>query len=236
MNTPNNSVTMSPMSSSSSTVNDSYELDMAQFVLSSSCDPSIDSFQKSSKKRCYRYPWTEEEDYLLIQCVQKFGVKNWKVISENIPGRTGKQCRQRWLYNLSPDIQKRKWTAEEDEILMSTQKEVGNKWTLIRKKLPGRSENDVKNRYHSIMNRLNTRNKKEERMTRNNSQNSFILPPSVVYPIFEQSDHVLSVVNQNVPSMYPSSNEVCKDIPWVSELSTQFTDDVLINPLLEESL
>ena len=81
-------------------------------------------------------------------------------------------------------MQKRKWTEEEDIILMSTQQEIGNKWTLIRKKLPGRSENDVKNRYHSIMNRMKTIHIKEEkRLLKSNSPNPVIFPSSVIYPL-----------------------------------------------------
>ena len=114
-------------------------------------------------------------------------------------------------------MQKRKWTEEEDIILMSTQQEIGNKWTLIRKKLPGRSENDVKNRYHSIMNRMKTRYKKEEkRMLMSNSQNPTIFTSSVIYPLCEQSDIHSSIIH-NISTSVPSTSDVCKDMTWIPE-------------------
>lgn len=125
-------------------------------------------------------------------------------------------------------MQKRKWTEEEDIILMSTQQEIGNKWTLIRKKLPGRSENDVKNRYHSIMNRMKTRHKKEEkRLLKSNSPNPVIFPSSIIYPLYEQSAIHSSII-QN--TSVPSSNDVCNDMTWGTELTTSYSLDDLIHP------
>ena len=125
-------------------------------------------------------------------------------------------------------MQKRKWTEEKDIILMSTQQENGNKWTLIRKKLPGRSENDVKNRYHSIMNRMKTRHKKEEkRLLKSNSPNPVIFPSSVIYPLCEQSAIHSSII-QN--TSVPSSNDVCNDMTWGTELTTSYSLDDLIHP------
>ena len=35
--------------------------------------------------------WTQEEDILLTSLGNKYGTKHWKMISESIPGRSGKQ-------------------------------------------------------------------------------------------------------------------------------------------------
>ena len=90
-------------------------------------------------------PWTKEEDALIMSCVQK-GIMKWSEVAENVPGRIGKQCRERWYNHLDPALKKGGWTEEEDGLLLAAQRKWGNAWTKIAKEVPGRSENAVKNR------------------------------------------------------------------------------------------
>lgn len=76
---------------------------------------------------------------------------NWTLVSESIPGRSIKQCRERWFSNLDPNINRGNWTEEEDRLLMETQIKNGNRWALIARKLPGRTEHAVKTRYRSLV-------------------------------------------------------------------------------------
>lgn len=94
--------------------------------------------------------WTPDEDTLLRNLVKKEGTNNWSLIAESIPGRTGKQCRERWLNQLRPDLTKNNWTPHEDSILIHQQRIYGNMWTKIAQFLPGRSPNNVKNRWSYI--------------------------------------------------------------------------------------
>ncbi len=97
--------------------------------------------------------WTEEEDRMLVYLVSQ-GHKNWGKVAQHMPGRTSKQCRERWNNYLDPTLIHTPFTEEEDELLVRLQSEHGNKWAQISRHMPGRTENAVKLRYNSLKKRL----------------------------------------------------------------------------------
>ena len=73
----------------------------------------------------------------------------WSDIAKHLPGRIGEQVKERWINTLDPEVKRGVWTEAEMKILRDSQKELGNKWSEIAKRIPGRSENSVKNRWYN---------------------------------------------------------------------------------------
>ena len=95
--------------------------------------------------------WTKEEDEQILQWVKENGTGKWKELSLSIPGRIGKQLRERWYNHLDPTLKKGGFTEAEDEMIIDMHQRVGSAWQRISEVLPGRSANSVKNRYHWII-------------------------------------------------------------------------------------
>jgi hypothetical protein len=90
------------------------------------------------------------EDALLLEVVRAIGAENWREVATRIPGRTARQCRERWTNYVNPGLTGAQWTDVEDEAILKSVREIGYKWSVIARCLPGRAKNAVKNRFHIL--------------------------------------------------------------------------------------
>ncbi|OWZ23010.1 Myb-like DNA-binding protein [Phytophthora megakarya] len=109
----------------------------------------LQRWRKVLKPGLVKGHWSFEEDQVLEYLVTQ-GCNNWGQIAERIPGRTPKQCRERWKNHLDPAINKGPYTEEEDSVILTAQARLGNKWSQIAQLLKGRTEDSVKIRWKSL--------------------------------------------------------------------------------------
>ncbi|KAL9994644.1 putative transcription factor MYB-HB-like family [Helianthus debilis subsp. tardiflorus] len=133
--------------------------------------------------------WTAEEDMLLKNCIDKFGEGKWHLV----PLRAGlnrcrKSCRLRWLNYLRPNIKRGDFAEDEVDLMFRLHKLLGNRWSLIAGRIPGRTANDVKNYWNT---HLKSRCKQQKEQLKEGEQS----PPTMVTIIKPQPCTVSKTLN-----------------------------------------
>jgi hypothetical protein len=103
----------------------------------------------SKPGRLNRRAFSGEEDAKLIELASQSGFLGWHTVAILLPGRSPRQCRERWIEYLRPEITVGPWTDDEDRLLLVQIARHGHRWTHIAQLLRNRSANDVKNRWYS---------------------------------------------------------------------------------------
>ncbi|KAF3614272.1 Transcription factor MYB34 [Capsicum annuum] len=94
--------------------------------------------------------WSPEEDQKLRTYIMRYGIWNWRQMPKFAGlSRTGKSCRLRWMNYLHPDVKRGPFTMEEVETVIKTYQKLRSRWSAIATKLPGRTDTEVKNFFHT---------------------------------------------------------------------------------------
>lgn len=123
---------------------------------------------KSKGKIHPRSQFTPDEDEKLANLVHQYGDDNWEDIATLMKNRNIRQCKERWLNYLAPNVKNSPWTQEEDDLLEELYCIYGPKWVKIAQMIDGRTDINVKNRYLLIQRR---KNKNEKRLAKIKAEN-----------------------------------------------------------------
>ncbi|KAK2376931.1 transcription factor MYB1 [Trifolium repens] len=131
--------------------------------------------------------WTYEEDKLLKSCIIKYGEGKWHLVPQRAGlNRCRKSCRLRWLNYLNPTINKESLSEDEVDMMLRLHKLLGNRWSLIAGRLPGRTANYVKNYWHThlqkkMVSRKLEENKEKEKLKETVTPHEIIKPQPLTF-------------------------------------------------------
>ncbi|GKC05775.1 transcription factor MYB4-like protein [Tanacetum coccineum] len=180
--------------------------------------------------------WSEEEDNKLRDYIERYGHWNWRELPKYAGNhdiclaRCGKSCRLRWMNYLRPTVKRGNFSKEEEDIIIKLHRDMGNKWSAIAALLPGRSDNEIKNHWHTHLKKRSTKQnhhvihevKDEQKSNIARIINFSVLPPSVVST---SSDN-------RVSNEYTASHIISHE----SAVSQRISDDSTSRPCIQHRL
>lgn len=195
-----------------------------------------DNYSETVKPKKIRKLFSPQEDALLTKIMFQQPFETWIAVAEQLPGRTARQCRDRWVNYLSPSNKNGPWSHEEDQLLAEKYIEHGPQWTTIAKFFDGRSENNVKNRWYTYVKaRFNQSQKqhftaiKQSKTEKNQLQYqqrpvkvvSTTAPPENYEPIQKPILPPISTFDNGLPTASPISRLVFPNAPRFRSESVQ---------------
>ncbi|XP_047311984.1 transcription factor MYB1-like [Impatiens glandulifera] len=168
-----------------------------------------------------RGAWTAMEDKILEEHINVHGEGKWKHLPKRAGlKRCGKSCRLRWLNYLRPDIKRGNITDDEEDLIIRLHKLLGNRWSLIARRLPGRTDNEIKNYWNTII----------RKRTNNQPPNKLIIKPTLSSAIRTKASRCTRVfISTHVT---PQQHHAPPPPPPPPPISTTETEPALLPPLI----
>ena len=157
---------------------------------------------KASKRTNHKF--TPDEDAMLKKLVGQYGESDWDEIASLMPGRNPRQCHDRWIYYISPNVNNSPWTEEEDARLIKLSKELNGKWVQIAKKFKGRNDTQIKNRWNILKKMMMLPDiQRKKKVAIQKIEEPVTIPEhedasGIITDIFSQIDTIFSTIDNNI--------------------------------------
>ncbi|XVE90186.1 hypothetical protein DITRI_Ditri20bG0058200 [Diplodiscus trichospermus] len=117
---------------------------------SSLCTSTTSKTPCCSKVGIKKGPWTPEEDEVLANYIKREGEGRWRTLPKRAGLlRCGKSCRLRWMNYLRPSVKRGRIAPDEEDLILRLHRLLGNRWSLIAGRIPGRTDNEIKNYWNT---------------------------------------------------------------------------------------
>ncbi|KAL1557441.1 Transcription repressor myb5 [Salvia divinorum] len=109
---------------------------------------------KGAETGLKRGPWSVGEDELLREYIEREGEGGWRTLPKKAGLlRCGKSCRLRWMNYLRPSVKRGRISEDEEDLILRLHRLLGNRWSLIAGRIPGRTDNEIKNYWNTHLSR-----------------------------------------------------------------------------------
>ncbi|XP_030471529.1 transcription factor MYB4-like [Syzygium oleosum] len=171
-------------------------------------------------KKINKEAWIAEEDRKLAEVVAVSGARRWKAIAAKAGlNRSGKSCRLRWMNYLRPNIKRGNISDQEEDLILRLHKLLGNRWSLIAGRLPGRTDNEIKNYWNSHLGKK-INNRKEKQISQASSEKD---ETKQVRELEEKKtsesskEHLEAITSFDVDDLFDFSMRTPLNLDWPNE-------------------
>ena len=140
----------------------------------------------------HRAKFTQSEDTKLKRLVKKYGATRWEEVADEMPQKNARQCKERWMNCLDPNINKAPWSEQEDNLLLLLHKAMGEHWTKMAVYFSGRTDVNLKNRWTLI--------RKWEKLKKGDTKRELSITPAE--EIFSRSPEEDKVIQDTLFSLF----------------------------------
>ncbi|XP_062084062.1 transcription factor MYB46 [Humulus lupulus] len=180
---------------------------------------SSSSSNNNNNNKLRKGLWSPEEDDKLMNYMLNNGQGCWSDVARNAGlQRCGKSCRLRWINYLRPDLKRGAFSPQEEELIIHLHSLLGNRWSQIAARLPGRTDNEIKNFWNSTVKKRLKNLSSSSTTSPNTSDSSFELKDSISSMDARLNIPCSSTTRQENGMFSTSLNHLIRPFPAMQQL------------------